>query len=26
MLKVWPNFAMYEKRTDRHIKVFRLEP
>ena len=26
MLKVWPNFAMYEKRTDRHIKVFQLEP
>jgi deazaflavin-dependent oxidoreductase (nitroreductase family) len=26
MLKVWPNFAMYEKRTDRHIKVFQLDP
>ena len=26
MLKVWPNFALYEKRTDRHIKVFELDP
>ncbi len=26
MLKVWPNFAMYERRTDRHIKVFELSP
>jgi deazaflavin-dependent oxidoreductase (nitroreductase family) len=25
MLKVWPNFAMYERRTDRTIKVFRLD-
>jgi deazaflavin-dependent oxidoreductase (nitroreductase family) len=25
MLEVWPNFAMYEKRTARHIKVFRLD-
>ena len=24
MLKVWPNFAKYEERTDRHIKVFEL--
>ena len=26
MLKVWPNFARYERRTDRHIKVFQLDP
>jgi deazaflavin-dependent oxidoreductase (nitroreductase family) len=26
MLEVWPNFAMYERRTDRHIKVFQLDP
>jgi deazaflavin-dependent oxidoreductase (nitroreductase family) len=26
MLKVWPNFAMYEQRTDRRIKVFELSP
>ena len=26
MLEVWPNFALYEKRTDRHIKVFELDP
>ena len=25
MLKVWPNFAKYEERTDRHIKVFQLD-
>lgn len=24
MLEVWPNFAMYERRTDRKIKVFQL--
>ncbi len=24
MVKTWPNFTMYEKRTDRQIKVFRL--
>jgi deazaflavin-dependent oxidoreductase (nitroreductase family) len=24
MLKTWPNFAKYEQRTDRHIKVFEL--
>ena len=24
MLKTWPNFAKYEERTDRHIKVFEL--
>ncbi len=24
MLKTWPNFARYERRTDREIKVFRL--
>ena len=26
MLKTWPNFAKYEERTDRHIKVFELAP
>ena len=26
MLAVWPNFALYEQRTDRRIKVFRLDP
>jgi deazaflavin-dependent oxidoreductase (nitroreductase family) len=26
MLAVWPNFAVYETRTDRRIKVFRLDP
>jgi deazaflavin-dependent oxidoreductase (nitroreductase family) len=26
MLAVWPNFAVYEQRTDRRIKVFRLDP
>ncbi|MCU1601985.1 MAG: putative nitroreductase [Frankiales bacterium] len=26
MLKTWPNFAKYEERTDRHIKVFQLLP
>ncbi|MFN2537164.1 MAG: nitroreductase family deazaflavin-dependent oxidoreductase [Mycobacteriales bacterium] len=26
MLKTWPNFAKYEERTDRHIKVFELSP
>jgi len=26
MLQVWPNFAAYEQRTDRRIKVFRLDP
>jgi deazaflavin-dependent oxidoreductase (nitroreductase family) len=25
MLKTWPNFAKYEERTDRHIKVFELD-
>ena len=25
MLKTWPNFALYEQRTDRLIKVFSLE-
>jgi deazaflavin-dependent oxidoreductase (nitroreductase family) len=25
MLKTWPNFARYEQRTDRHIKVFELD-
>jgi deazaflavin-dependent oxidoreductase (nitroreductase family) len=24
MLAVWPNFAKYEQRTDREIKVFEL--
>lgn len=24
MLAVWPNYALYEQRTDRHIKVFEL--
>lgn len=24
MLKTWPNFAMYERKTDRQIKVFAL--
>ncbi len=24
MLRVWPNYALYEQRTDRHIKVFEL--
>ena len=24
MMKTWPNFARYERRTDREIKVFRL--
>ena len=26
MLKTWPNFAKYEERTDRTIKVFQLTP
>ena len=26
MLQVWPNFALYEVRTDRRIKVFALDP
>ena len=26
MLQTWPNFAMYERRTDRVIKVFELTP
>ena len=26
MLAVWPNFAKYEQRTERRIKVFALEP
>ena len=26
MLETWPNFARYEQRTDRHIKVFLLTP
>lgn len=26
LLDTWPNFAVYEQRTDRRIKVFRLEP
>lgn len=26
MLRVWPNFARYEQRTDRRIKVFELDP
>lgn len=26
MLKTWPNFALYEQRTDRTIPVFRLTP
>ena len=26
MIKVWPNFALYEKRTPRKIKVFELTP
>ena len=26
MLRVWPNFALYEKRTDRVIPVFHLVP
>ncbi len=26
MLKTWPNFARYEQRTDRRIKVFLLTP
>lgn len=24
MIQTWPNFALYEKKTDRQIKVFRL--
>lgn len=24
MIQTWPNFALYEKKTDREIKVFRL--
>jgi hypothetical protein len=26
MLRTWPNFALYEKRTDRTIPVFHLTP
>jgi len=26
MVETWPNFLMYEKRTDRQIKLFRLTP
>ncbi|MEE3850096.1 nitroreductase family deazaflavin-dependent oxidoreductase [Gordonia sp. LSe1-13] len=26
MVDVWPNFTLYETRTDRRIPVFRLEP
>ena len=26
MLEVWPNYALYEQRTDRLIKVFELTP
>jgi deazaflavin-dependent oxidoreductase (nitroreductase family) len=26
MLRTWPNFAKYEERTDRRIKVFELAP
>ena len=26
MIKTWPNFARYEQRTDRRIKVFLLTP
>lgn len=26
LLATWPNFALYEQRTDRRIKVFALEP
>ena len=26
MLRTWPNFAVYEERTDRTIPVFRLTP
>ncbi|KRC65618.1 hypothetical protein ASE12_13155 [Aeromicrobium sp. Root236] len=26
MVETWPNFLMYEKRTDRTIKLFRLTP
>jgi deazaflavin-dependent oxidoreductase (nitroreductase family) len=26
LLKTWPNFAKYEERTDRKIKVFQLTP
>lgn len=26
MLEVWPNYAKYEERTDRHIPVFLLQP
>ncbi|MCU1594464.1 MAG: putative nitroreductase [Frankiales bacterium] len=26
MLKTWPNFALYEKKTERLIKVFELTP
>ena len=26
MLETWPNFAKYEQRTDRRIKVFLLTP
>lgn len=26
MVRTWPNFAMYERRTERQIKVFRLTP
>ena len=26
MVETWPNFVMYEKRTDRTIKLFRLTP
>ena len=24
LVETWPNFLMYEKRTDRQIKLFRL--
>ena len=26
MVQVWPNYRLYEKRTDRKIKVFQLDP
>ena len=26
MLATWPNYAKYEQRTDRQIKVFELAP
>lgn len=26
MIRTWPNFALYERRTDREIKVFELSP